>query len=405
MYITQIRTVQQYKSDVGFKTLVEGVNDNLYFIPKYQRKFRWKKEQVQELARSLVRGYPIPPIYAYRNSDGQLEILDGQQRVMSLFFYYIGKFIDTQKFSAVDYRTMDIENMKYGEALEKSFDLVEMHTYLENDDETENKTEISYGALSVELRRKVDYTTITVVELRWDTGEERITDIQRIFENLNSKGTKLSPQEIRNGVYNCPFYDMLRTVNMENNDWKKIRGRESDKEEDMEMLLRLCTVEKNVSYKQGEFIINNYHSNYSDWMDEFSESSLKMSEEEIEHYRLVLEDFFARFQLSKVLGLQKALIESLFVVIEKANLEVQITAEVVDAILNDSRYKENSRQGMVQKGKMNERWKGTYEVVSKYAISYPIRIAFLLERTHQENQRQLSVLCRRRIESFILLMR
>ncbi len=367
MYITQIRTVQQYKSDVGFKTLVEGVNDNLYFIPKYQRKFRWKKEQVQELARSLVRGYPIPPIYAYRNSDGQLEILDGQQRVMSLFFYYIGKFIDTQKFSAVDYRTMDIENMKYGEALEKSFDLVEMHTYLENDDETENKTEISYGALSVELRRKVDYTTITVVELRWDTGEERITDIQRIFENLNSKGTKLSPQEIRNGVYNCPFYDMLRTVNMENNDWKKIRGRESDKEEDMEMLLRLCTVEKNVSYKQGEFIINNYHSNYSDWMDEFSESSLKMSEEEIEHYRLVLEDFFARFQLSKVLGLQKALIESLFVVIEKANLEVQITAEVVDAILNDSRYKENSRQGMVQKGKMNERWKGTYEVLSKYA--------------------------------------
>ena len=91
MQTIQLGTVQQYKSDVAFKTLVEGVNDNLYFIPKYQRKFRWKKEQVQELARSLVKGYPIPPIYAYRNTDGQLEILDGQQRVMSLFFYYIGK--------------------------------------------------------------------------------------------------------------------------------------------------------------------------------------------------------------------------------------------------------------------------------------------------------------------------
>lgn len=367
MQITRIGTVQQYKSDVAFKTLVDGVNDNLYFIPKYQRKFRWKIEQVQELARSLVQGYPIPPIYAYRNSEGQLEILDGQQRVMSLFFYYKGKFIDTQKASAVDYRKLDIEHMKYEEALKKSFDLIEMHTYLENDDEAGEKTEISYDALSVELRRKVDYTTITVVELRWDAGGNRITDIQKIFENLNSKGTKLSPQEIRNGVYNCPFYDMLRTVNMENNDWKKIRGRESDKEEDMEMLLRLCTVEKNVEYKKGEFIINNYHSKYSDWMDAFSESSLKMSAEEIEHYRLVLADFFARFQLGKVLGLQKALIESLFVAIEKANLEVQITVEVIDAILNDSRYKENSRQGMVQKGKMNERWKGTYEVLSKYA--------------------------------------
>ncbi len=368
MQTSQLGTVQQYKSDVAFKTLVEGVNDNLYYIPKYQRKFRWKKEQVQELARSLVMGYPIPPIYAYRNLDGQLEILDGQQRVMSLFFYYIGKFIDTQKFSAVDYRKMDVANMKYSEALEKSFELVEMVTYLEHNDETENRINISYEVLPVELKRKVDYTTITVIELRWDTMENRITDIQRIFENLNSKGTILSPQEVRNGVYNCLFYDMLRMVNTENNDWKKIRGRESDKEEDMEMLLRLCTIEKNVEYKKGEFIINDYHSKYSDWMDEFSEISLTMNEMEIEHYKLVLEDFFARFQLSRVLGLQKALIESLFVVIEKTNLDIQITEEVVNAVLNDSRYKDSSRQGMVQKSKMNERWKGTYEVLSKYAL-------------------------------------
>ena len=31
--------VQQYKSDIGFRTLVESVNDNMYIIPKYQRKF------------------------------------------------------------------------------------------------------------------------------------------------------------------------------------------------------------------------------------------------------------------------------------------------------------------------------------------------------------------------------
>ena len=35
--------VQQYKSDIGFRTLVESVNDNMYIIPKYQRKYRWKK--------------------------------------------------------------------------------------------------------------------------------------------------------------------------------------------------------------------------------------------------------------------------------------------------------------------------------------------------------------------------
>lgn len=84
--------VQQYKSDIGFRTLVESVNDNMYIIPKYQRKYRWKKEQVVSLVESLLRGLPIPPIYTCRNENNQLEILDGQQRVMSLFFYYIGYF-------------------------------------------------------------------------------------------------------------------------------------------------------------------------------------------------------------------------------------------------------------------------------------------------------------------------
>ena len=36
--------VQQYKSDVAFKTLVEGVDENLYVVPDFQRVYKWKKE-------------------------------------------------------------------------------------------------------------------------------------------------------------------------------------------------------------------------------------------------------------------------------------------------------------------------------------------------------------------------
>ena len=59
-------SIQQYKTDVGFRTLVEGVNENLYIIPKYQRKYRWSKEQVTALVESLICGLPIPPIYTCR---------------------------------------------------------------------------------------------------------------------------------------------------------------------------------------------------------------------------------------------------------------------------------------------------------------------------------------------------
>ncbi len=50
-YIEKI-SIQQYKTDMGFKSLVEGVQDNIFVIPEYQRKYRWTKEQVEELATS-----------------------------------------------------------------------------------------------------------------------------------------------------------------------------------------------------------------------------------------------------------------------------------------------------------------------------------------------------------------
>ena len=32
-------SIQQYKTDMGFKSLVEGVHENLFVIPEYQRKY------------------------------------------------------------------------------------------------------------------------------------------------------------------------------------------------------------------------------------------------------------------------------------------------------------------------------------------------------------------------------
>ncbi|RHQ88727.1 DUF262 domain-containing protein [Clostridium sp. AF21-20LB] len=69
----------------------------MYIIPKYQRKYRWNREQVVSLVESLLRGLPIPPIYTCRNANNQLEILDGQQRVMSLFFLLYRVFFKQKK--------------------------------------------------------------------------------------------------------------------------------------------------------------------------------------------------------------------------------------------------------------------------------------------------------------------
>ena len=157
-------SVQQYKTDMGFKALVEGVHDNMYVIPEYQRKYRWSKTQVEELAASLIRGLPIPPIYAYRNGKGQMEILDGQQRVMSLYFYYIGMFFKNKRMRVFDYQEIDVDAAgNFAAALEKKYEIVPTDFYMQVGDVQCN---ISYNKLPLELRRKVDYLVITIVEIK-----------------------------------------------------------------------------------------------------------------------------------------------------------------------------------------------------------------------------------------------
>ncbi len=77
--------IQTVTTQMGFRSLMFGLESGDYVIPGFQRMYRWTEEKVEELANSLVRGMPIPPIYCYRNKEHQQVILDGQQRILSLY--------------------------------------------------------------------------------------------------------------------------------------------------------------------------------------------------------------------------------------------------------------------------------------------------------------------------------
>ena len=216
-YLDDIK-IQQYKTDIGFKTLMEGVNDNRYIIPKYQRKYKWSKEKLEALVQSLICDFPIPPIYTYRNKKDQLEILDGQQRIFSLFFYY----------------KLDVTGKSFKEALKDAYTLSPLETKMVLDNGKE--IDISYANLPVEVQSVVDYVSLTVVEIRWVNQEKKAETIQQIFKNLNKGGVNLEPQEIRDGVYDCRFYDMLHNINDNNPAWRKLWGKESANGKDMEII-------------------------------------------------------------------------------------------------------------------------------------------------------------------------
>ena len=362
-------SIQQYKTDVGFRTLVEGVNENLYIIPKYQRKYRWSKEQVISLVESLIRGLPIPPIYTSRNDRNQLEILDGQQRILSLFFYYIGYYLDRKKNNSVDFSEIEIEGKSFKEALKDQFALEELHIRLM--EEGGEEVSVDYADLPVEMKRRIDYTSITVIEIKINDEGQRTKVLRKIFENLNAKGSLLTQQELRNGIYVCDFYNMLQNYNRHNEKWRKIWGKEDAAERDMEMLLRLCALRRYTGIKRKDagnfdFTIEEYHSSYGKLLDKFSETAMKFSADQIEEYQNSLVHFFDLFEVNITQSSKVALLESFYIVYEKLGVDKPITSAIYEQILKDSKYISYARQGTVKMKSMNERWKTVYEIWVRY---------------------------------------
>ena len=359
-------SIQQYKADVGFRTLVEGVNENLYIIPKYNRKYRWSRGQATALVESLICGLPIPPIYTCRNEKNQLEILDGQQRIMSLFFYYIGYYLNKKKNSCINFSELSLDNNSFKEALLERFELEEFHVDLAGKDR--KTVNVDYASLPIEWKRKIDYTPITVIEIKINDEGKKSEVLRHIFANLNKGGSLLSPQEQRNGIYVCSFYEMLQTFNRNNVAWRKIWGREDAKERDLETLLRFCALRRFVNVRRDagnfEFTISGYNGSYSELLDSFSEEAMTFADNVIKGYEESLISFLSLFQVNKRQSSKVALLESFYIIYEKLGVRKTVTPEIYNAILNNSDYISYARQGTVKWKSMNERWKTVYEIWS-----------------------------------------
>ena len=60
--------------------------------PKYQREFIYRPEQQEAVVDTLTKGYPLNVMYWAVREDGTCEVIDGQQRTLSICEYVAGRF-------------------------------------------------------------------------------------------------------------------------------------------------------------------------------------------------------------------------------------------------------------------------------------------------------------------------
>ncbi len=71
---------------------VVGFGGKLNIRPQYQREFVYSPKQQEEVINSIFKGFPLNVMYWVKNDDDTYELLDGQQRTLSICSYAEGEF-------------------------------------------------------------------------------------------------------------------------------------------------------------------------------------------------------------------------------------------------------------------------------------------------------------------------
>lgn len=161
--------------------------------PEFQRFFRWTPLQKSKLIESILLGIPLPSIFVSQKLDGVWDVVDGLQRLSTLF-QFMGILVD--------------ENGKQVEPI--PLVKTEYLTLLENkfwEKEGDEKNSFTSPQRIAFKREKID---VKIVK-----KESNETIKYELFQRLNTLGSRLSDQEVRNCLLvllNDKFYKWLNNL-------------------------------------------------------------------------------------------------------------------------------------------------------------------------------------------------
>ena len=110
---------------IAVKDLLDLIkSDKLDLRPPYQRNEVWSRKDQEELMDSVLKGYPLPNFFFYKNNKGVYEMVDGQQRATTLNRFFQGIITDSKSRSIKNFDINHFLNYKLN--ITEIFDLEEL---------------------------------------------------------------------------------------------------------------------------------------------------------------------------------------------------------------------------------------------------------------------------------------
>jgi uncharacterized protein with ParB-like and HNH nuclease domain len=211
-------------------------DEEITLNPTFQRAFRWEEEQKTKLVESILIGIPIPEIFVSQKSDGTWNVVDGVQR-LSTIFQLMGVLEQEDP--------LELTSCKYlPDLMDKKWE-----------------------DFPISLQRQFRKSKVRVNIILMESNEEAQYEL---FQRLNTGGTSLSEQEVRNCLIIMVDESFYKKIN-ELKDYEnfkaclKIKEKDFSQEYHMELILRMFIgFDGNTNYSKFEPLNNALLSDFID---------------------------------------------------------------------------------------------------------------------------------------------
>ena len=349
-------------NDFNISTIISFLDSGIFKIPDFQRNYVWDDKKASKLIESLLIGLPIPQMFLYEQARNEFYVIDGQQRMMSIYFFVKGRFPKQEARALLKEKSGDLFIEEKFLNDEKYFTNFNLKLNSPNNPHNNKFHGKNYKTLEGSDKITLDLATIRNMVIKPSlAGNDDSQAMFEIFNRLNSGGMNLNNQEIRMSLFHSKFLTLLQDLN-KNSTWRKLLKKE-DKDlrlRDIENILRLYgMLLSNVSpiFKDVE-----YQNSMNGFLNKVANAAKKLKDEDLEKITQIWEKFMTEcsqfqainFNFSENSGGNKnnqisiTFFEALFYATCKEAFElndmssIKITTNLLDTLKNSEDFKNYS---------------------------------------------------------------
>jgi Protein of unknown function DUF262 len=84
-------------NDFNVLTIYNFLESGSVRVPGFQRNYVWDLGRASKLIESLILGLPVPQVFLYEVERNKFLVIDGQQRLMSIYYFIKQRFPKKEK--------------------------------------------------------------------------------------------------------------------------------------------------------------------------------------------------------------------------------------------------------------------------------------------------------------------